>query len=112
MKDERLYIVTYDISDSRRGRRVFRTMRDYGDWLQLSVFQCRLTRRRRAELETRLRELVRNGEHRQEFFQGGTSGGCDIMSCHACRAFSSAPVTNAAPDPLEYSSSACNRVDI
>ena len=32
-----------------------------GDLFQLSVFQCRLTRRR-AELETRLRELVRNGE--------------------------------------------------
>ena len=62
MKDERFYIVTYDISDPRRGRRVFKTMRDYGEWLQLSVFQCRLTRRRRAELETRLRALVRNGE--------------------------------------------------
>ena len=37
-------------------------MQGYGDWLQLSVFQCRLTRRRRAELETRLRELVKNGE--------------------------------------------------
>jgi CRISPR-associated protein Cas2 len=30
--------------------------------VQLSVFQCRLSRRRRAELETRLRELVKNGE--------------------------------------------------
>ena len=37
-------------------------MQGYGEWLQLSVFQCRLTRRRRAELETRMRELVKNGE--------------------------------------------------
>ena len=62
MSDEKLYIVAYDISDQRRWRRVFRTMHDYGEWLQLSIFQCRLTRRRRAELEIRLRGLVKSGE--------------------------------------------------
>jgi CRISPR-associated protein Cas2 len=62
MADERLYIVTYDIADQKRWRRVFKAMHGYGDWLQLSVFQCRLSRRRRAELETRLRELVKSGE--------------------------------------------------
>jgi len=62
MSGERLYVVTYDIADQRRWRRVFRVMNDYGEWIQLSVFQCRLTRRRRAELETRLRELVKRGE--------------------------------------------------
>ena len=62
MSDERTYIVTYDISDGRRWRRVFKTMNGFGDWLQLSVFQCRLSRRRRAELETRLREIVKAGE--------------------------------------------------
>jgi len=60
--DDRLYIVTYDISNPKRWRRVFRVMQGYGDWLQLSVFQCRLSRRRRAELETRLRELIKSGE--------------------------------------------------
>lgn len=62
MNDERTYIVTYDIADGRRWRRVFKTMNGFGEWLQLSVFQCRLSRRRRAELETRLRELVKVGE--------------------------------------------------
>ena len=62
MSDERTYIVTYDIADARRWRRVFKTMNGFGEWLQLSVFQCRLSRRRRAELETRLRELVKTGE--------------------------------------------------
>ena len=62
MSDERTYIVTYDISDSRRWRRVFKTMNGFGEWLQLSVFQCRLSRRRRAELEMRLREVVKAGE--------------------------------------------------
>ena len=54
MNDERTYIVAYDIADARRWRRVFKTMNGFGEWLQLSVFQCRLSRRRRAELETRL----------------------------------------------------------
>ena len=62
MSDERTYIVTYDISDSKRWRRVFKTMNGFGEWLQLSVFQCRLSRRRRAELEMRLREVVKAGE--------------------------------------------------
>ena len=47
---EHLYIVSYDISDTKRWRRVFRVMKGYGEWLQLSVFQCRLSRRRHAEL--------------------------------------------------------------
>lgn len=80
--EERLYIVTYDISNERRWRRVFKLMHGYGRWLQLSVFQCpahdlagarwcrhgrwlqlsvvqcRLTARRRAELVRRLEEAI------------------------------------------------------
>ena len=48
--DEHLYIVAYDISNVKRWRRVFKLMKGYGEWLQLSVFQCRLSRRRHAEL--------------------------------------------------------------
>jgi len=62
MSGERMYIVTYDIANNRRWRRVFKTMHGFGEWLQFSVFQCRLSRRRRAELETRLREIVKAGE--------------------------------------------------
>jgi CRISPR-associated protein Cas2 len=58
MIEERLYIVTYDIADERRWRRVFKIMRGYGRWLQLSVFQCRLTARRRAELARRIEAVI------------------------------------------------------
>jgi CRISPR-associated protein Cas2 len=54
MIEERLYIVAYDIADDRRWRRIFKLMHGYGRWLQLSVFQCRLTARRRAEMALRL----------------------------------------------------------
>jgi CRISPR-associated protein Cas2 len=60
MIDERLYVVTYDIGDDKRWRKVFKLMHGYGHWLQLSVFQCRLTARRRAELARRLEELINN----------------------------------------------------
>jgi CRISPR-associated protein Cas2 len=58
MIEERLYIVTYDIADDRRWRRVYRLMHGYGRWLQLSVFQCRLTARRRAEMAMRLEAAI------------------------------------------------------
>ena len=54
MIEERLYIVAYDIADDRRWRRIFKLMHGYGRWLQLSVFQCRLTARRRAEMALHL----------------------------------------------------------
>lgn len=56
--DEHLYIVTYDISDPKRWRAVFKLMNGYGEWLQLSVFQCRLSRRRHAELVATLDEII------------------------------------------------------
>jgi CRISPR-associated endonuclease Cas2 len=37
------YLVCYDICDDKRLRKVFQTMRNYGDHLQYSVFECQLT---------------------------------------------------------------------
>ncbi|PKM10504.1 MAG: CRISPR-associated endonuclease Cas2 [Gammaproteobacteria bacterium HGW-Gammaproteobacteria-3] len=59
---EHLYIVTYDIRDTKRWRRVFKTMKGYGDWLQLSVFQCRLSRKRHAELIAMLDGIIHHSE--------------------------------------------------
>jgi CRISPR-associated protein Cas2 len=60
--DQRLYIVTYDIADQSRWRRVFRLMKGYGEWLQLSVFQCRLTRQQHAELISLLDGIIHHTE--------------------------------------------------
>jgi CRISPR-associated endoribonuclease Cas2 len=60
--NDHLYLVTYDISDERRWRRVFRLMNGYGEWLQLSVFQCRMSERRRAELIHLLDGVIHHGE--------------------------------------------------
>ncbi|MDP2822175.1 MAG: CRISPR-associated endonuclease Cas2 [Sulfuritalea sp.] len=60
--EERLYLVTYDIGDERRWRRIFRLMRGYGEWVQFSVFQCRLSRQRHAELIALLDGMILHGE--------------------------------------------------
>ncbi len=59
---ENLYIVSYDISCPKRWRQVYRTMKGYGRWLQLSVFQCRLTKARAIRLKADLEELVHRFE--------------------------------------------------
>jgi CRISPR-associated protein Cas2 len=37
------YLVCYDICDEKRLRLVFKLMRNYGDHLQYSVFECQFT---------------------------------------------------------------------
>ena len=59
--EDHIYIVAYDISDTKRWRRIFKILHGYGEWLQLSIFQCRLSKTKRAELESRLREIIRGG---------------------------------------------------
>ncbi len=46
----RVYIVSYDISDPKRWREVYRTMRGFGQHLQLSVFSCDLTAAQRIQM--------------------------------------------------------------
>lgn len=58
------YIVAYDISDPKRLREVFRTMRGYGDRLQYSVFICELSPKERVLLVTALEGLIDHSEDR------------------------------------------------
>jgi CRISPR-associated protein Cas2 len=59
---EHAYLVCYDICEPRRWRKVYKTMKGYGDWLQLSVFQCRLSREKVLFLKEELSEIVDSGE--------------------------------------------------
>ena len=58
------YLVSYDVACRKRWRRVFRLLQGYGEWVQLSVFRCRLDRRRRARMTAELEELIEAGEDR------------------------------------------------
>lgn len=56
------YIVTYDIADPSRLRKVFKLMKAYGEHLQFSVFRCDLTKMTLATMKAKLNELI----HAQE----------------------------------------------
>lgn len=55
---EHAYVVAYDIADPKRWRRVFRLMKGYGRWLQLSVFHCRLDGGRRIRMAVELERVI------------------------------------------------------
>ena len=61
-RDERAYLVVYDISDPKRWRSVYRTMLGFGEWVQLSVFQCRISKLRHAELVVQLSDCIHHDE--------------------------------------------------
>lgn len=60
----KIYLVTYDIRDDKRLRKVFRTMRNWGDHLQYSVFECQLNDSDLIRLKSELREII-NHAHDQ-----------------------------------------------
>jgi CRISPR-associated protein Cas2 len=61
------YLVCYDIGDERRLRKVFKTMRDFGDHLQYSVFECQWTPIDLARCHAALADII-NHKHDQVLF--------------------------------------------
>jgi len=68
------YIVCYDISDPKRLRDVFKTMRGWGDHIQLSVFECRLTRSDLVKLNAELAEIIHHDQDQVLFVDLGPTG--------------------------------------
>lgn len=80
------YIVSYDIADPTRLRRVYKTVRDFGDGIQLSVFACQLTDMDRASLESRLLDIINQREDQVLFVKlgpvaddGDTPPRCEVL---------------------------------
>ena len=65
------YIVCYDICDDKRLRRVFKTLRGWGDHLQYSVFRCELTHRELVELRAELGAIIHHTEDQVLFVDVG-----------------------------------------
>jgi CRISPR-associated protein Cas2 len=72
-----LYIVTYDITDDRRWRKVFKILRGHGDHLQYSVFRCELSDRERIGLIERLTRVIKHDADQILLFPLGPAGGID-----------------------------------
>ena len=69
------YLVSYDIADPKRLRRVFKTCRNFGDHLQFSIFECDLNPTEKAQMETALREIIHGTQDQVLFVTLGPSQG-------------------------------------
>lgn len=59
---DHLYVIAYDVRDPKRWRRLYKIMNGRGEWLQLSVFQARLSRRGLAELKAAITDVIKHQE--------------------------------------------------
>lgn len=57
------YLVCYDICEDKRLRQVFKTMRDFGDHLQYSIFECQFTPADLVRCRHALSEII---DHRED----------------------------------------------
>ncbi|MGH7233768.1 MAG: CRISPR-associated endonuclease Cas2 [Nitrospiraceae bacterium] len=76
----RLYIVTYDICDPKRLRRVFKTMKGFGEHLQLSVFQCDLPEIDLMKMRAALAEIIHHTDDQVLIIDLGATEGRPIKS--------------------------------
>ena len=67
----RHYFVSYDISDDARRLLVFRTLKDFGNHVQYSVFLCELDPRETIRLRHLLRAEINHAEDQVMFVHLG-----------------------------------------
>jgi CRISPR-associated protein Cas2 len=69
------YLVCYDICDDKRLRKVFQTMRDFGDHLQYSIFECQFTLADLARCRQALSDIIHHTEDQVLFVDLGPTEG-------------------------------------
>ncbi len=72
---KRTLLVTYDICDPARLRRVYTIMRGWGTHLQLSVFLCDLSRRQELTMQAQLEVELHHAEDQVLIVDLGPSSG-------------------------------------
>lgn len=75
MSMRKSFLVCYDICDDKRLRKVFQTMRGYGDHLQYSVFECQLTPTDLVQLRAELSAIIHHDEDQVLFVDLGPAEG-------------------------------------
>jgi len=68
-------VVAYDIPDDRRRLRVAKVLLGYGERVQYSVFECRITKVQYLRMKERLDDLIEPEEDAISFY----------LLCEACR---------------------------
>ena len=69
MGSEILHIVaSYDISDPKRLAKVARTMKNYGERVLKSVFECNLDKKRFGDMKSRIDEIIEQIEDSVRYY--------------------------------------------
>lgn len=63
-----LWVVSYDIPDDKRRRRVSKVLEGYGRRAQFSVFECEVSDEQRLKLERRLMREINGDEDDIRFY--------------------------------------------
>jgi len=63
-----LYVITYDIPCDKRRKKVSEILQGYGQRVQYSVFECRLSKDKYQELCRQLKKKVNLGEDSIRFY--------------------------------------------
>ena len=69
----RNFIVTYDIRDPKRLRKIHKVCKGFGIHLQYSVFECDLTAEEKVMMETQLSKVLNHKEDQVLFIDLGPS---------------------------------------
>jgi CRISPR-associated protein Cas2 len=74
------FLVTYDVADPKRLRQVFKVMKGFGTWLQLSVFSCDLTEMTLVAMKAELTKVMHHTEDAVLIVDVGPSDGRAMTS--------------------------------
>lgn len=55
-------VISYDIQNDKRRTKIHKALKDYGAWIQYSVFECDLKREEFLKLRHRLKKLLADEE--------------------------------------------------
>ena len=63
-----LYVISYDIPDDKRRKKIADLLEGYGQRVQYSVFECQLNTEKYNDLRRRLRKIVKLEEDNVRFY--------------------------------------------
>lgn len=69
-------IVSYDIQDDKRRTRIHKALKNFGEWVQFSVFECDLSKEEYLIMRNRLDQLINKEENDSVRF---------YFLCESCR---------------------------
>ena len=69
MSNQQFIVVTYDIPDDRRRTRLHKRLKDFGDPVQYSVFECNLEPEMTKKMKAMVRKTIRVKSDKVRYYQ-------------------------------------------